>query len=258
MSDEILVTKDYSIFRTMNGNRETGTNRVNELVDSIKKIGWISNPIIVNKKMEIVDGQGRFAALKKLGMPIEYHIVPNAGLTECRMMNNKMKKWTTIDFVSSYANTGNKNYQRVSYLMEYFDVPLDVVMIAKDVKNKYQTGGTEYKKMREGQLEFTENDYINASRILNIYKRYRPIFEKVSGRTRTKDTVILYLISYAEKYGTLDHEKMLDALGKCDPKLLYNLGFDRLLESVQNAYNFNKPKKSRLYFYEEYRLDNRI
>lgn len=257
--NDIIKTTDYTIFRKMKGNRDVEPRRVKMITDSIKKIGWISNPIIVNKKMEIIDGQGRFEALKNLGLPVEYHIVENAKLDDCRMMNNSMMKWNTKDYIYSYAVTGNENYKRVKTLMEYFDVTIDIIALAKNYKsNLLSSNGQDYRQMREGKLEFTESDYINVSRMLNIYKPYKEVFKKFGGRTNTKDRVIFYLIHYADKYGTLDHEKMLEALRKCDPETVYNLGFDRLLESVQNAYNHNKAKKSRLYFYEEYRIDKKI
>ena len=253
--NEILTTTDYTIFKRLKGNREVEPRRVTMLMNSIKQIGWVSNPIIVNDKMEIIDGQGRFEALKRLGMPVEYHVVNKAGLDECRVMNNRMRKWNTDNYVDSYAETGVTDYQRIKQLMEYFDVPLDVVLMARDVKKGMTSNyGTHYKKMREGILTFTESDYIETSRILNIYVEYRKPFERFTGRTNNKDRVIMYIIYYAEKYGTVDHEKLIDCLIKCDPQTVYNTSFDRLLESVQNVYNFNKPKRTRLYFYEEYRL----
>ena len=254
--NEIQTTRDYGKFRRLTGNRGVEQKRVDKLVDSIRKIGWISNPIIVNEKMEIIDGQGRFEALKYLGMPIEYHVVKMAdGLNVCRMMNNRVKKWDTGNYVDSYAETGTKDYIRVKQLMEYFNVPLEVVIMAREVKKGVYTGcGKYYRLMREGKLTFSEQDFIEVSRILNIYIKYRKPFERFTGRTNNKDRVIMYIIYYAEKYGNVDHDKLAESLMSCDPQTVYNTSFDRLLESVQNVYNFNKPKRTRLYFYEEYRF----
>ena len=38
-------------------------------------MGFIKNPIVVNEKMEIIDGQGRFEVCKEKGLPIYYNIV---------------------------------------------------------------------------------------------------------------------------------------------------------------------------------------
>ena len=258
--NEVFTTNNYAMFRKLKGNRGVEPARLRMLVESIRQIGWISNPILVNERMEIIDGQGRFEALKKLGMPIEYRVVVvSDSLNACRVMNNRVIKWNTGNYVESYAETGTKDYQRVKQLMDYYNVSLDVITLAKGIKNGLSgNSGSDYKKMRDGKLEFSESDYIETARVLNIYKKYQKVFERFSGRTNNKDRVIMYIIHYGEKYGTVNHDKMVECLEKCDPRNIYNTSFDRLLESVQNAYNFNKAKKNRLYFYEEYRLDHRL
>ena len=251
--NDIITTSDYTIFHKMKGNRDVEPKRVRMLVNSIKKIGWISNPIIVNRKMEIIDGQGRFEALKELGLPIEYHIVENAGLDSCRVMNANMKAWGTNDYVMSYAESGNENYKKASYLMAYFKVPLETVLMAKGM----DISGRNFEKMRNGDLVFTEVEYIQACKALNIYKKYKPIFDRFGGQKRTKTKVIFHLIDYGEQHPDFDHDKMIEALQNCDPQAVFTANFERLLESVQTAYNY-KRKKNRLYIYEEYRLDKKI
>ena len=256
MNSEIKKTTDYSIFRRMKGNRSVLEDRVRMVLNSIKKIGWVSNPIIVNEKMEIVEGQARFEALKRLGMPIEYRVVEGLTLEDCRILNENMVKWKTKDYVESYAETGSEDYRRIKYLMDYYNVPLNVIISARSIKTgRCTNGGKDFKKMREGDLEFSESDYIEVSRIMNIYKKYKKAFDRFGGRVNTKDNVIFYLIQYGDKGGKIDHDKVYESLMTCDPQGIYNTGFDRLLESVQNAYNFNKAKKNRIYAYEEYRVE---
>ena len=76
-------TTDYSLFKRLEGNRNVLEIRVKRITASIKKVGWIQNPVIVNEKMEVIEGQGRLEALKRLGMPVDYIIVPGIGLDEC-------------------------------------------------------------------------------------------------------------------------------------------------------------------------------
>ena len=52
--NEIRTTRDYHLFKFMPGNRAI-KNRAENIKESIEKIGWISNPIIVNQDMEIID-----------------------------------------------------------------------------------------------------------------------------------------------------------------------------------------------------------
>jgi len=112
MENKILSTKDYNLFKKMVGNRPTQLFRVKKILKSIEKVGYITNPIIVNDKMEIIDGQARFEALKQLNLPIDYIIVNNAGIKECISMNTYNSNWKEMDYINSYANVGNINYIR--------------------------------------------------------------------------------------------------------------------------------------------------
>ena len=254
-TNEIITTTDYSIFRKMHGNRGVDEKRIRGLVSSIKKIGWISNPIIVNDKMEVVDGQGRLEALKRLGLPVEYHIVKNASLNECRTMNTHNSAWKINDYVESYAQSGLEQYKRVLQLMKYYNVSLETILIAADKI----ADGRRYDIIRDGGLEFTNDDFVIVSRRMNIYKDYYPAFEKFGGQRRTKEKVIFYLIKYSESHEEYDHKKMIEVLTNCDPQKVFSQNFERLLESVQDAWNYNRRKKSnRMFFYEEYRLENKV
>ncbi|WP_299997811.1 ParB N-terminal domain-containing protein, partial [uncultured Clostridium sp.] len=66
----IQNTKDYLIFKKLEGNRPVVNRRVNKIIASIQNVGYITSPLIVNEKMEVIDGQGRLEALEQLKMPV--------------------------------------------------------------------------------------------------------------------------------------------------------------------------------------------
>lgn len=88
----IYSSQEYSEFKKLNGNRSVLEQRKNMIIASIQERGWIRNPIVVNEKMEIIDGQGRFEALKKLNMPVEYVVAKGATISDCIALNIKQKK----------------------------------------------------------------------------------------------------------------------------------------------------------------------
>lgn len=251
--NQIFKTYDYSKFRKLQGNRGVEEKRVKSLVDSIKQVGWISNPIIVNNKMEVIDGQGRLEALQRLKMPVEYHIVDSADLNACRVMNTNNMAWKPMDYIKSYADSGIKDYQRVYQLMVYFGVKVDTVLNSVFI----MSNGNTSEKMKRGELIFTEHDYVKASEALNIRKKYVKVMDRFGGRRDTRDKVVFYIINYGRSHEEVDHDKIVEALDNADPHEIYAQNFERLLESVQSAYNRGKKKK-RLYFYEEYRIDNKV
>ena len=64
----IFEEPDYSQFKYLGGNRDITHSK--KLLESITQNGYFNVPILVNENMEIIDGQGRFEALKMLGLPI--------------------------------------------------------------------------------------------------------------------------------------------------------------------------------------------
>ena len=102
----IEVSKDYNKFKFVSGNRPVDDRHVNKLVNSMKQ-HFIPTPIIVNSKNEIVDGQHRYLACKKLGLDV-YYYKNDIKLDGLRTINQNMKNWTLDDFLESYVTIENK------------------------------------------------------------------------------------------------------------------------------------------------------
>ena len=64
---EILKTQNYELFSFKKENREVNYNKVSSLKSKLIDDGRQIIPIICNSKMEIIDGQHRFQALKEWG-----------------------------------------------------------------------------------------------------------------------------------------------------------------------------------------------
>ena len=121
---EIKVTNEYDKFKKLKGNRAVTEKRKEKIKNSILKVGYITSPILVNDKYEIIDGQGRFEALKELQLPIEYIIQDNIGITECVAMNIHQTNWSLLDYIQSYADKGIQSYQYIVDLMKEFNIKI--------------------------------------------------------------------------------------------------------------------------------------
>ena len=108
---ELGVTTDYSIFKVAR-NRSVDAKRVAKKKKSIEQIN-LQQPIIVNKRYQVVDGQHRFFALKELGLPIHYVVSHNWKKDEdTATMNNTQDKWNTEDWAMFRISQGNKVAKR--------------------------------------------------------------------------------------------------------------------------------------------------
>ena len=84
--NKIYKTTDYSLFKYLKGNRAITELHVRRLVESIKEKD-LQVPIIVDEKMNVVEGQHRLEAYKIVGRPILYIVKDNVTLEDLRKLN---------------------------------------------------------------------------------------------------------------------------------------------------------------------------
>jgi ParB-like nuclease domain len=99
----IQKTDDYSIFKYIGFNREKNKNHI----DSLKKILQKENllhlhPILLNEKMEVVDGQHRLEAAKELGLEI-FYIVSNLSYDHILNSNLFQKRLSLNDVIKFFS-----------------------------------------------------------------------------------------------------------------------------------------------------------
>ena len=228
----VYVTKDYSIFKRLVGNRDIPENRISKIVESIQTIGWVHNPIIVNEKMEVIDGQGRLTALQRLKMPVEYIIAEGAGNKECIYMNMNMVNWKLPDFIKSYAEQGNENYQRLLSLMQrYANGNLDIISTAV-----YRVSKSKHRDIKQGILQLTEEQYRAAVPRLEYIK---PILEEIDEKKLPGSMVtLMQTLIYYYDYPEVDKDRLRYSVEKniynATPWVL-NTDCER---EVENCYNY--------------------
>lgn len=108
--NDVYKTNDLSIFKTIDGNRVPNLQHVRRLKSSILEHGMKCNPILVNDKMEVIDGQHRLLAAKDADSFIYYIMVDGYSLGEVHTLNLNQKNWTKKDFMDGYANMGVESY----------------------------------------------------------------------------------------------------------------------------------------------------
>lgn len=240
----IQVTADYSQFKLMNGNRAISGKRVKKIEDSIRLVGFVPAPIVVNEKMEIIDGQGRFMALKKLGMPIYYIVVPGTGLQECIAMNISNTNWKLIDYIKSFADYGDINYIRLSKLIDdHSGIGIDNILTAATghIDNKS-------KGLKEGTFKLSEADCIHADEVLNYLDRFIPIFKQRKIRNSPK---LLNALCFTYEIQSIDNERMYKALNDYYLMLGGYSSTEQALESLTNVYNYRLRNK--VFIIDEYK-----
>jgi hypothetical protein len=100
-------TKNYNMFKTVKGgNRKLHEKHVEDLMLSISKENLLEcSPILVNEEFEVIDGQHRLEAAKRLDLPIYYIQKDQIGSQQISTLNSYRRDWKMSDYLDFYANS---------------------------------------------------------------------------------------------------------------------------------------------------------
>lgn len=148
---KVYSTKNYSQFNTVKGNRKTTKRHVNRLVKSISSNNMIDlNPIMVDKDMNVIDGQHRLLACEMLDMPVKYIFIDESSLETIQMLNSNIKAWSMKDFLESYVAIGKSDYVLLNNFMNYYGLSLSasIDLLSKSSGTEFKEGNFKIKSLR--------------------------------------------------------------------------------------------------------------
>jgi|GEM_PF-6390530 hypothetical protein len=158
---QIYGTTDLTLFKLMPiGNRNINKKHVDELVERLKK-----NPLLVviavNEKLEIINGQHRYCALRIINkeraakgkdpLILNFYINEGYGPDECREYNVNGKGWNTKNISASKVQTGDKNYIIYENFKEKHNLPHNVTMALLTNDNGHSKNKTQ--EFKNGEFE---------------------------------------------------------------------------------------------------------
>jgi hypothetical protein len=240
-ADEIFAstrkTSDYDKFSFYNGNRDINPNHVMKLEASMQK-KYLFTPITVNEKGEIIDGQHRFTAAKKLGLPIYYVVQEGYGLEEIHILNANQKNMTTNDFMVGYCNMGFDDY-----------------VIYREFKEKYNLGhrslltilsGGEYDKDHDHQFRNGVFKVINEELAKRYCDRILEIGNYYDGYKRRSFVSAIIKLMKKKEYV---HEEFIHKL-KIQPDAMYDcVKSTDYIALIERIYNYRRREEDRVRFY---------
>tara|TARA_R100000700_G_C3138957_1_gene121415 strand:+ start:261 stop:968 length:708 start_codon:yes stop_codon:yes gene_type:complete len=229
----VYETKNYNTFKFLDNNRDVNKKHINRLIQSMKEKRLIS-PILVNESGQIIDGQHRFEAQKKLGLSIPYIIQDGYGEKEAQRLNINSSNWTLTNWLNFYSRKGIKDY--ITY---------------KEFKKKYKFENEQCSQLLSGGYSrdvfvggfFKVKDYNKAVKYAEMIWEIKPYFKYITDR--------MFVRAILDCFGNKEykHSQFLkklrwqgNSLMKCRDKKDYL----RLIEEIYNRKNM-KTNKIRLF-----------
>lgn len=241
---EIFCSTDYASFKKLLGNRAVSVSRKALIRESIRQRGWIRNPIIVNERMEIIDGQGRFEALVELGLPVEYVVAPGATIVDCVALNMKQANWKNRDYVECYAALGFDNYKLLLSLYGKYDyLPETCINILVGASNS--DGGGCSREVRDGGLKIIEKTSL-LDRLAFADECMR-IIGDCNGRTRLWCGALKFVYLCKK----IDTDLFLKKIRKRRSLIVPCANIKQVLECLEQIYNYGS-RTDKVYFVPEW------
>ncbi len=251
---EVHETNKYNQFQHLTGNRKLQSEKcIANLMWSLKEYGWIGAPIVVNENLEIIDGQNRIEACRRLGIPVRYIIIEGLTIVHCIALNTNQKNWDLDDYVKSYAEQGYEDYIWLMDVLDKYPKFTLRIVLALSSGNGYHTDlrTIEKQNAQNGGLEISDERKQHVLNVLDFLMKFPSATNNIDGRKFMLYNALIWwyfesgcdidrLIYCVNKYS--DNEKVF-------PDKLTQVGF---VYSIQNAYNYNRPHNTHIHVKDKY------
>jgi len=171
---QLLATKDYGIFKKLPENRIVHNEKfIKILMNSMTEEGGkylVTKPIIVNENLEVIDGQHRLEAAKRIGFEVYYIIMIGAGYKDLLQMNQHRDfDWVLEDWLHCNENIGKEDYKKLDEFIKETGKDKDyIIRFFVDAETKANT-------FKSGNFKFPEKDDLEKIRV--IIENYTAIMD---------------------------------------------------------------------------------
>lgn len=241
-TQKIYKTSDFTIFKSLTGNRETVPANIRKLGISMRDMGWIGAPIVVNENLQVIDGQNRLEAARERGITVPYMICPGYGIQECVMLNRNVRNWNTTDYVNSYAAQNYDDYIWLKGMSKkYPEFTMDELCALSVNKGKNISSSQAIKEIiHGGQLVLDDKERVAVEEAILFLKDFTPEVKKIAGRR----FIIYNAIMYYKSVDNCDMNKLLQKVFKRNwGKIKRSHCVIEYLEQIDKVYNYgiNNP-----------------
>jgi hypothetical protein len=239
--DLIHKTKNYKMFKSVDGNRVINQSHVNRLIKSISE-SYVPIPLLVNQDMygnyEIIDGQHRLKALEELGLPVHFIIKQNLSLKDMQKLNTNSRNWSQDDFMNSYEKLGLSAYIRYKTFKEKWKFGHDECWALLNGICSKPHGTID--KFRNGEL--TIKNYEKAVYHAQLITDLKQHFDGYKRRS--------FVFAMLRMFNNKDynHARLMNKLSYQSNKLVVCSRVEDYLAILQKIYNFKTTRENKVRF----------
>lgn len=191
-------------------------------------------PAQCNENHELIDGQHRLEAAKRLDRPFYYYVVTGANIDTVRKLNDHDPRWSTSEFIHSFNVTGNKNYEIYDeFEKKYkFGHAVNIMLLAdtdtyyNKMLDNFKSGNFEVKDLEKAE---------KMAQMLEKVGEYYPGYKK-----RTFAIALIKIMNLPN----FNIELFISKLAYQQKKMIDCLNSTDYIEVIGDIYNYKTRKSS--------------
>lgn len=235
----IYRTTDFKVFKHICGNRVEVESRVKKIEASVAQVGYIDAPIVVNEKMEIIDGQARYEYCRRTNTPLAYCVIEGLTIDDCIAMNISLTNWSIRDYISSYAARGYQSYILMERFINESPYSINPTVWALTGTEVANSGG----KIKNGKLDVNQDDYTRGEDIITYWGNFDDIITN-------RKTEFLEAIGYCYLLDCVDNKLLIQKVHQRPRDFQTIANVTDAINVIENAYNVRT--RNHVYIETEY------
>ena len=227
----------------MKGNRSLNNSQLKKLADSFNKFPEIAEavPILVNEKLEIIDGQHRFKALETLNMPINYIMIEGLSLKDVQIINSATKNWNPVDYAQSFDEMGKKNYTLYLEFKKKYKLTHSILLTYMSGMDRHKGNNTPASfnagKFIVGDVKKAHTICKELTELISLYKKMK----------KRSFALAFRKVSSSPEY---THKRMLEKMKLYGEKILKDCETtEEAMRRLEKLYNFQALQDTRIKLY---------
>lgn len=237
MKDEKKSTKQYEMFFLRDDNRKKiDSSHVEKIRKSIECKNLLHiRPIVVNSKMEVMDGQHRLKAAQLLGTEVYYEVCEELDINDIVYLNTS-KSWILADFLNFHVKNGKEEYIKLNSFIqsEKITFKMAISIFVGESFNKKEV-------FRSGGFQFEEGStriYIQMCQ--SVTQHLYEVKGKFSWIGSGKFWKALFALFQHEEFDYKTWDKNLRNLAF---RMSARVSLQDYIKMVQEIYNYKLSKK---------------
>jgi len=227
-------TTDYDKFKIVESNRKLKKGNVENLIKSFKMTKGMkkSKPIIVDNQFNVIDGQHRLEACRRIGIPVHY-IVTDDVVEDIPLYNTYQIKWGLDDYARYFAQRGNKNYEKILQIQDRVGIGTTAILECLGMI----TGKTLNISFKEGRFIFN-GDVDSSVETINKVLRLCYLVKK----HRSVSSKIIRAIRFLSRIKTFDLDDFISKVERL-PNKIHGCGTrEEYIDMFIDIHNYHRKK----------------